>query len=378
MKILEIHDFFAPGNSRYSFDKCRALAKLGHEIHVLAGVGPLGPANGTVGDGILFHTYPYTKNMDIFTWNRKLLSRLEKEFHFDLLFFNQPLCCFSTMTTLKAWGVKRAYFFHSPWREEYRIQSGLVSGPRLVTGIAARTIIEAISVRYCNFAFTTSKYMYNQFKRIHPFLRPPLAVGGGVDEKRFYPRGKKSSREKLGLKQNDVIIFTMRRLVKRMGLTDLIEAISTITKQLKDVFLVIGGDGPMRKELEALTEGLGITGRVRFTGYITDEDLPYYYSAADLVVVPTRELEGLGLVVLEAMACGTVVAGTAVGGIKEILNSFDNRFLFSSTGQSAIAEGIEKLVSNGLLSMGEAAREWVIKEYNWDRVANTIENAILR
>ena len=59
MNILHVHDFFAPGNSRYGFDLNRMLVQRGHSVHVLAGTGPLGPPNETKVDGVLFHTYPY-------------------------------------------------------------------------------------------------------------------------------------------------------------------------------------------------------------------------------------------------------------------------------------------------------------------------------
>ncbi len=59
MRILHVHDFFAPGNSRFGFDMDRLLVERGHEVHVLAGVGSLGPADGEGIEGVYFHTYPY-------------------------------------------------------------------------------------------------------------------------------------------------------------------------------------------------------------------------------------------------------------------------------------------------------------------------------
>lgn len=375
MKILEIHDYIAPGNSRYSFEKCKALMRAGNEVHMLAGVGSLGPLNGDVVEGIKYHTYEYTRDLNVFSTNRRFIKKLQKEYSFDVFFFNQPLCCFSTITTLEGWHATRAYFFHSPWMEEFRIASNKNGASQI--GMIARNLVEGIAVSKCDIAFTNSQYMQSKFKKLHPGIRPPIVVWGGVNTDHFYPRDKSTSRKKLNIPVERKVIFTVRRLVRRMGISDLIEAVCMIQDQFPELLLIVGGDGPLKNELVSLVDKLNLKSQVDFTGYITDDELPFYFSAADLVVMPTRELEGLGLVALEAMACGTPVAGTPVGGLEEVIGDFDKRFLFSNVGGVAIAKGLSLILKNLDVS-AEKLREWVKEKYNWDKIANRMNEVLLR
>jgi glycosyltransferase involved in cell wall biosynthesis len=103
-----------------------------------------------------------------------------------------------------------------------------------------------------------------------------------------------------------------------MGLDTLLSALP----RLADVWCVVAGDGPERASLERLASTLGVRERTVFTGPLSDEDLVPFYSAIDLLVVPSRYLEGFGLVVLEAMASGTPVLATRVGGLPEAMGPF--------------------------------------------------------
>ena len=122
-----------------------------------------------------------------------------------------------------------------------------------------------------------------------------------------------------------------------MGLENLIVAFNELQKKAADIQLVIGGNGPLEDELMGLARSFGIEKKVHFTGFISEEQLPLYYQMADLFVLPTKELEGFGLVTLEAMASGLPVIGTPVGGTKEILTKFNTEFLFDDTTPESIA-----------------------------------------
>ncbi|HRR39717.1 MAG TPA: glycosyltransferase, partial [Syntrophales bacterium] len=122
---------------------------------------------------------------------------------------------------------------------------------------------------------------------------------------RFHPSGdRRDIRRRLGIPENRAVILTVRNLVPRMGLENLITAMKDVVKALPDVLLIIGGSGPLREKLLRLACELQLSDSIRFTGFIRDEELPDYYRAADIFVLPTIELEGFGLVTLEALACG--------------------------------------------------------------------------
>ena len=114
------------------------------------------------------------------------------------------------------------------------------------------------------------------------------------------------------------------------------------------------------------------------TGFIPSENLSKYYSAADFFILPSRKLEGFGLVTPESMACGTPVVGTPVGGTKEILSNFDNDFLCRDSSPEAIAECIQKIIrlyfnnQKDYENLRERCREYAKTNYSWQRHINQL------
>ena len=115
---------------------------------------------------------------------------------------------------------------------------------------------------------------------------------------------------------------------------------------------------------------------VHFLGHIPEENLPQMYQASDFFVLPTRKLEGFGLVILEAMASGTPVLGTPIGGIPEVIGPFDRELLFNGIGWQQIKSKIEDVISNTTWRSRwapQACRDYVEENYSWRLVANTFE-----
>jgi glycosyltransferase involved in cell wall biosynthesis len=155
---------------------------------------------------------------------------------------------------------------------------------------------------------------------------------------RFHPAtDKREVRERLHLPREKTILLTVRNLVSRMGIENLIQAMPEIVKSVPDIVLIIGGTGPLKDTLSMMSRRLNLDHHIHFAGFIPEATLPEYYQAADIFVLPTVELEGFGLVTLEALASGTPVLGTPVGGTQEILSKFDSRFLFQDTRHESIS-----------------------------------------
>jgi glycosyltransferase involved in cell wall biosynthesis len=118
------------------------------------------------------------------------------------------------------------------------------------------------------------------------------------------------------------------------------------------------------------------------TGFIAEDKLPFYYQAADLMVVPTLMLEGFGLVLVEAMACGTPVMGTPVGAIPEILRGIDPLLVAEGADQNAIAAGISRVVarlrddSTWRRKIVDKGLEAVRTRYNWDACSRMLEDIL--
>lgn len=147
------------------------------------------------------------------------------------------------------------------------------------------------------------------------FRNKITVVPNFVDTRRFYPRDGRVVRKQLGLEDKKIILF-VGRLVPYKGLEYLIDAFRLVKEKRRDVaLLIIGGGKP-----DYMTKLVNQAGNDVFFLTATDEELPYYYSACDVFVLPsvTRQ-EAFGIVLLEAMACGKPVIGTRVGGVPYVV-----------------------------------------------------------
>jgi glycosyltransferase involved in cell wall biosynthesis len=183
-------------------------------------------------------------------------------------------------------------------------------------------------------------------------------------------------RERLELPGNALLLLTVRDLEQRMGIDTLLEALTRLPKE-RPFYCLIGGTGPLRGFLEKLCERLGLADRVRFLGYIREDQLPLYYQAADLFVLPTRAHEGFGLVTVEALACGTPVVGTPAGATPEILSPLNPRLVASSCEASSLASALQAaypLVDDE--DFRRRCRSYTEANYSWDLHAEILEKEI--
>ncbi len=378
MKILHVYDFYAPGNSRNGFDLDRFLVARGHQVHALTAVGPLGPSDGAVSEGVTFHTYPPGEDLStlgryrhVLRANADRLESLQREHAYDLLLLNQPLSGAGALRARASRGVPRVYYFLSPWAVEWRIANpGAGALSRWLQG-GLRRRIEARAIRGSQAVIVASAFMRGQLLGEHPWVDPSRVsiIPGAVDGCLFRGDGPRAAnRAKFGLGEGPVIA-TVRRLVPRMGVDLLLRGAAAIP----GAQVVVGGDGPLRGELEALAASLGV--RARFLGYVPDEALPSLFRAADVVVLPTRALEGFGLVAIEAMACGTPVMGTPVGAIPEVLGPMN--LLFREASPEAIAEGLRGFFARRDEGLGRRCMEYVASRYDWNIVIEMFEALFL-
>ena len=199
----------------------------------------------------------------------------------------------------------------------------------------------------------------------------------GVDAARFAPAADRGAlRAALGWGSDEMVLFTARRRVPRMGVGQLIRGFGLAAQQRDDLRLVIAGDGPLRGRLEALARRAG--GRVEFLGFVPDDDLVRYFQAASLFVLPSIDLEAFGLVTVEALACGTPVLGTQRCATPEILGPLDERLLIPRDDAHAIAEAI---LGPGLAVASDPAcrercRAHVVEQYTWERTAAAYDRLI--
>jgi glycosyltransferase involved in cell wall biosynthesis len=244
-------------------------------------------------------------------------------------------------------GKRLVVHFHGPWADESRssgARAGVASAKRLLERVLYRRA-DAIVVLSQAFGRIVVEQYGVESCRVH--VIPP-----GVDLERFSPGDPSEARLRLGLPSTGRIVVCVRRLVPRMGIEMLLEAWA----MKRDGLLLVIGDGGERERLESAARRLG--SGVRFLGVVDDADLPRYYRAADVSVVPSTELEGFGLVALESLACGTPVVVTNVGGLPESVESWRPDLVVRPTA-AAIAARLE-----AALPEPEACRVHA-EQYSW-------------
>jgi len=197
-------------------------------------------------------------------------------------------------------------------------------------------------------------------------------IPNGVDTKKFHPGISGASiREKYNLGNSVVVLFVgaLTKWHAYKGVDVLLRAFSTAIKSCDDLKLLIVGEGTLRHDYVKLAMDLGISENVVFTGSVPDDQLPMYYAACDIFVLPSKDSsEGFGLVLLEAMACGKAVIGSAVGGIPDVIDNGKNGILASPSDVEQLSDAICVLFSDSSLrnSLGFAGqvfastRDWAI------------------
>ncbi|MDG9709897.1 glycosyltransferase family 4 protein [Streptomyces sp. DH10] len=206
----------------------------------------------------------------------------------------------------------------------------------------------------------------------------------GVDEKTFHPgSGGDEIRSRLGLTDRPVVVC-VSRLVRRKGQDTLIRAMPRILAAEPDAVLLIVGGGPYDKDLRRLAHDTGVAASVRFTGPVPWSELPAHYGAGDVFAMPCRtrrgglDVEGLGIVYLEASATGLPVVAGDSGGAPDAVLDGETGWVVRGGSPAEAADRIITLLGDAELRrrMGERGREWVEEKWRWDLLAEHLKSLL--
>jgi glycosyltransferase involved in cell wall biosynthesis len=195
-------------------------------------------------------------------------------------------------------------------------------------------------------------------------------IVNGADLKRFSPaRGGEP-----GVYYGPRMVFACRQLFPRKGIRFLVQALALIKHRYPDARLVIAGDGFERPALEHLAAELGVAERTTFLGWVPNVELPKYYRAAAVTVLPSLE-EGFGIPAAEAMGCGVAVIASDAGGLPEVVKDGVTGRVVPKGNAPALAEALAELLANADLRkrFGTAGRERALRLFSWDKTAEQFE-----
>lgn len=197
----------------------------------------------------------------------------------------------------------------------------------------------------------------------------------GVDTRRFTPaQSDPAVRREFGWDGRKVIL-TVGRLQRRKGHDRLIEALVQVKKEIPNILYAIVGDGEERGYLEGLIDKYEVRDQVRFVGEIGDDGLIRSYQQCDLFALPNRregaDIEGFGMVLLEAQACGRPVLAGDSGGTAETMRPGETGVVVPCELAEPLARALIKLLQDPprLDAMGAAGRRWVVERFDWDALA---------
>lgn len=395
MNVLCLTDAFWPdhtgGISKSLVSSVEGLANLGHFITVVSRRLHPGYPKCESKNGYEIYRYFSPSRGSFFYWLYplfsllalpRLLIRLHRQHPFDVAYVHN---------SFQAVGLSRAlpdlpyvYEYHASAVPEIQLEAARGKYGRL--GPLARIItrwaklIEDKALTRASRIVVHSQFMSQDVRQLHGHVDATKVVCLPlcVDTDRFrLAENNAPARRKLGLPEDRPILLTVRRLVARMGLENLIAAMRIVVPRFPDALLLIGGAGYLRNDLLKMIEQYNLAQNVVLLGFIPEEVLPDYYQAADLFVLPTQAYEGFGLVTIEALACGTPVIATPVGANPDVLGSLGREFLLRDNSVEAIAEGIIQWLAHGVdAEIRRRCRTFCTKHFGRERICRELERIL--
>ncbi|MFG0253512.1 MAG: glycosyltransferase family 4 protein [Rhodopirellula sp. JB053] len=256
--------------------------------------------------------------------------------------------------------------FHGPWADEASVEGA----PWWKTSIQRRT--ERRSYQSASRVITLSKFFKDI--AIEKYDVEPdriRVVPGGIDANNADSGvSRLHARALLNWPTDRPIALTVRRLVRRVGVDILLEALPAVVSKHPDFLLMVGGSGPMKQQLQQRVADLGLNDNVQLLGFIPEAELSLSYCAADFSIVPTQELEGFGLVVIESMATGTPTLVTPVGSLPEVVNDLGKDLILEDKSSISISQGIiQALAGDRRLPSDQQCKDYVREHFDWSVIS---------
>jgi len=362
MRVLIVSDVSAEevhgGAERMLVHHIRALSEQGNEVTVLTRQpDPNAALKIALENSVVEHRLPYAGDRGpaglkqlkkgAQSWWKEHVDR------FDIVVAEQP---FTIWALLQAGcDLPRLQVCHSFAFEEYASRHGRSGGFRHRLAAAAMRRLEKKVYRSADRFIVLSHFMQNRLISFFQISSELITIApGGVDIPEPF---SSDNRDQLraSLQWRGPVIITLRNLVIRTGVDLLVEAAAILKNDLPDLQWCVIGRGELLESLQAQAKQLGVSDIVEFAGYLSESEVKKRMFAADLFMLPTRDLEGFGLVTLEANACGLPVVATPVTANKEVVPSLPLNLLADDVSAASLAVGVYKMLDEKR-GEGEASR----------------------
>ena len=361
------------GEGRVISELFKFLPQAGFEV--LGAVAEPDDIEQRTGGRFLSFAPAHATKMQRFRNARCKLTRILQEEHPDIVASHFALYALPVYDKLSS--PRLVTHFHGPWGAE-----SAQDGAGTLAAAARRMVEKSLYLRSARVIVLSVAFAQLASERYGVDPEKIRIVPGSVDVERFNVRASQAAaRDRLGLPLDRPILLSVRRMVRRMGLSELIVAMKTVVRRVPEALLCIAGRGLLRQELERRVLELGLAEHVRFLGFVDDEELPYFYRAADINVVPTVALEGFGLVAAESLAAGVPAMVTKVGGLPEVVAGLSPDLLFASPHAEDLADGLAAALLGHLRLPNSAectayARQHFSSQLMADRVAAVYQEVL--
>lgn len=375
---FEYPPFIQGGAGVYGHHLTKELAKLGHDVHVLT-PSAFGYKEESVEEGVFVHRLRFL--------NKPLLAAasfwlsLRKEFPsierrvggFDITNSNDLS---DISLSQKAVSSPRVVTVHHLTRTALKIlKVGLLGRLKNLGGeVGIAPLLEQVCIKRADRIIAVSQYTKHDIVKTYGIPESAIEViyhGVRTEDYAFSEEERTKLRATLSISSSPMLLF-VGRLEPRKGVDILLRALPQVLREM-EVRLVLAGSGN-QGDYRQLAQSLGISDKVIFLGHVPDDTLRLVYSSCDLFVLPSR-LEGLGIVILEAMAAGKPVVATNVGGIPELVESGQNGILVESDEEGELASAIVKVLSDNSLAktIGGNNIKKAPERYSWEAAARKAE-----
>jgi glycosyltransferase involved in cell wall biosynthesis len=373
LRIAHISATFPPyyaGTGNVCFHNARVLAKRGHDVRVIAPIWP-----GTIWNPpqVAVHRLDTRIRVGNASILKGVVRRLD---NLDLIHLHLPFIGTAEQVALlaKIRRIPLVVTYHNDL-----IGTGLrgiqfIGYQRLVVptilGVAQRICV--VTQGHAAASKGLGKLVASNDKRL-------TVMPNGVDTTKFKDSDNRHViRQMMGIPDEAFVLIFVGALDAAhyfKGLDVLMEAISL--SHVPATWLMVVGGGELQSSFEDRADQLGISDRIRFAGPVPNERLPSYLSAADVLVLPSTEVESFGIVLIEAMACNRPVIATSLPGISEVVSNSCDGYLVPPGDSEALADCIRSVIQmdpEKRSAMGAAGRCKVEAEYDWERIGDRLES----